>query len=124
MIKYIDELADIVVDKIPDLLPRFEALADAASNLQENASAELERMDAWEKTKAAAKIVSLVSSVPQVVAKCKKILTDMVEDITELKATVESLKDLKPLAEAGKKCREGKMSSARDCYWFIYEKDK
>lgn len=81
MEKFIDELADIVLEKIPDLLPRFEALGQAALTLQEEAAGELESMDAWEKTKAAAKIVSLVANVPQVVAKVKKIFADMAEDV-------------------------------------------
>jgi len=81
MEKYIDELAEIVLDKIPDLLPRIEALGTAALTLQEEAAGELDRMDAWEKTKAAAKIVSLAANVPQVVAKIKKIFADMAEDI-------------------------------------------
>ena len=91
MEKYIDELGDIVFDKIPDLLPRIEALGQAALTIQEEAAGELDRMDAWEKTKAAAKIVSLVSNVPQVIAKIKKIFADMTEDIQELKATVNQL---------------------------------
>jgi len=82
---YIEELGKIVTEKMPDLLKSFEELLDAAGRLQDDAASEFEALNAWDKTAAIAKTVTLCANVPKVVSQCKAILNGMAGDIKDIK---------------------------------------
>jgi|LauGreDrversion4_2_1035121.scaffolds.fasta_scaffold671821_2 flagellar capping protein FliD len=101
---YIEELGEIVTEKMPKLLESLEELASAVVTLTDNAASEFEALDTFDKVKAVAKTASLVASVPKVVAQIKNILTGMAGDIKDIKDVCTQLSDLKGIADGGAKC--------------------
>lgn len=117
-------LSDAVEDKLPNIVEEMVNLGGKATRVKDEAASEFEALDAFHKTTAIAKTVTIVADTPKIVNHMKKLVEELKEQIKEIQELAHTLKnDKNKIAEDGKKCAGKGDFRPVDCYELIYGKD-
>lgn len=78
-LKYVEEVEDIVLNKLPAIVESAMQLVEAVTGIVENAKGEIESLNAFEKVKAAAKAAVITKDVAKIPSTIKKMIEDFKE---------------------------------------------
>lgn len=86
--KYIEDIENVLMEKLPKLVETAAELASAVSDLKDNAKDEFEALGGFEKVKAIAKTVGIMKDVPKIPVMIRQAIQTFKDDIMETKDAV------------------------------------
>jgi hypothetical protein len=114
---YVDNLSDIIKNKLPEIIREAERLPEEAEEAKEHCKHEFEGLDMMAKGKAMMGLAKNIAKLSKVPTMIKGVFETLKSELQEIKEAVQDLKsDMQILGSAAIKCVKNQKKTPNECY--------